>query len=74
MQDCASHVRLELSDGNDETRVAVAAKSRPLIPPKPEPAPDHMGALDLARRVRTNGLTMYAPAAYQEEILRRVDA
>ena len=54
-----------------ETRVAVAAKSRPLIPPKPEPAPDHMGALDLARRVRTNGLTVYAPAAYEEEILRR---
>ena len=35
-----------------ETRVALAAKSRPLMPPKPEPAPDHMGALDLARRMR----------------------
>ena len=54
-----------------ETRVAVAAKSPPLMPPKPEPAPDHMGALDLARRVRTNGLTVYASAAYEEEILRR---
>ena len=54
-----------------ETRVALAARSRPLMPPKPEPAPDDMGALDLARRVRTNGLTVHAPAVYEEEILRR---
>jgi cytochrome P450 len=48
-----------------QTRVA------PLIPPKPDPAPEQMRPLDLARRMRTNGITVYAPIAYEEEVLQR---
>src|SRR5829696_9779327 len=48
-----------------QTRVA------PLIPPKPDPAPEQMRPLDLARRMRTNGITVYAPVAYEEEVLQR---
>jgi cytochrome P450 len=38
---------------------APTAKFRPLTPPRPDPAPDDMSALVLARRMRTNGLTVY---------------
>ena len=42
-----------------------------LIPPAPEPAPDTMGPLELARRMRTNGITPYTRRAYEEEVTQR---
>ena len=50
------------------TAQATLARSAPLVPPKPDPAPDRMGRLEFARRMRTNGITVYAPIAYEEEI------
>src|SRR5689334_16022429 len=41
-----------------------AAELRPLVPPKPDPAPERMSPLELARRMRMNGITVYALAAY----------
>jgi len=42
-----------------------------LVPPAPEPAPDTMGPLELARRMRTNGITPYTRRAYEEEVTQR---
>ena len=50
---------------------ATMAGSDLLIPPVPEPAPDRMGPLEFARRMRTNGITVYARAAYNEEVVQR---
>src|SRR5215207_10513286 len=50
---------------------ATVAGADLLIPPKPDPAPEQMRPLDLARRMRTNGITVYAPIAYEEEVLQR---
>ena len=47
------------------------AQSSLLVPPVPEPAPDVMSPLELARRMRTNGITVYARAAYEEEFIAR---
>ena len=43
----------------------------PLVPPAPEPAPDAMGVLELFRRMRTNGVTVWPRSAYEEEITSR---
>src|SRR5215208_4946737 len=40
-------------------------------PPVPEPAPEGMGGLELFRRMRTNGITVWPRSAYEEEITRR---
>ena len=48
-----------------------ASKLRPLVPPRPDPAPERMSPLELARRMRTNGLTVYSPAAYEDEVVQR---
>src|SRR5215207_1630332 len=45
--------------------------SKRLVPPAPEPAPDTMGPLELARRMRTNGITPYTRRAYEEEVTQR---
>ena len=47
------------------------AGSAPLVPPKPDPAPYGMGLLELGRRLRTNGLSVFAAEAYGEEVLQR---
>ncbi|MFL5182054.1 MAG: cytochrome P450 [Microvirga sp.] len=52
-------------------RQAPLAGSKRLVPPAPEPAPDVVGPFELARRMRTNGVTVYARPAYEEEVLRR---
>ena len=43
----------------------------PFVPPVPSPAPEVMRPLDLFRRMRTNGITVWPPSAYEEEITRR---
>jgi len=55
----------------DVARQAPLAGSKRLVPPTPEPAPDVVGPFELARRMRTNGVTIYARPAYEEELLRR---
>src|SRR3954463_3858593 len=55
----------------DWARQAPLGGSKPLVPPAPEPAPDVVGPFELARRMRTNGVTVYARPAYEEEVLRR---
>src|SRR3954470_5575774 len=45
--------------------------SKRLVPPAPEPAPDTMGPLELARRMRTNGITPYTRRAYEGEVVQR---
>src|SRR5215212_8985201 len=47
------------------------ARSKLLRPPVPEPAPDTMSPLELARRMRTNGITVYARRAYEDELIAR---
>src|SRR5262249_48684448 len=42
----------------------------PFVPPVPSPAPEVMRPLDYFRRMRTNGITVWPPSAYEEEILR----
>src|SRR5215210_3413617 len=37
----------------------------------PEPAPDVLGPFELARRMRTNGISVYARRAYEEEVIER---
>jgi cytochrome P450 len=41
------------------------------VPPVPEPAPDGTGALQLARRMRTNGITAWGRRAYEDEVVAR---
>src|SRR5829696_3539078 len=43
----------------------------PLVPPVPTPAPELMKPFDLFRRMRTNGITVWPPSAYEEEITTR---
>ena len=47
------------------------AQSNLLVPPVPEPAPEVMSPLELARRMRTNGIAVYARAAYEEDFIAR---
>src|SRR5215211_3760056 len=42
-----------------------------LVPSVPEAAPEAIGPLDLFRRMRTNGITVWPRSAYEEEITRR---
>src|SRR5215207_3748710 len=50
---------------------AILRTSKRLVPPAPEPAPDTMGPLELARRMRTNAITPYTRQAYEEEVIQR---
>ena len=50
---------------------ASVAKPKLLRPPVPEPDPDTMSPIELARRMRTNGITVYARRAYEEEVIAR---
>ena len=50
---------------------AILTTSKRLVPPAPEPAPDTMGPLELARRMRANGITPYTRRAYEEEVTQR---
>src|SRR4051794_5968066 len=43
----------------------------PLVPPTPSPAPELVKPFDLFRRMRTNGITVWPPSAYEEEITTR---
>lgn len=42
-----------------------------LVPPRPDPAPPGMGLLELGRRMRANGLSVFAREAYEEDVIRR---
>src|SRR3954465_2406432 len=50
---------------------AILPTSRRLVPPAPEPAPDGMGPFELARRMRTSGVTFYPHRAYEEEVVQQ---
>jgi hypothetical protein len=39
---------------------ALTETAESLVPPTPEPAPDVMGPFELARRMRTNGISVYS--------------
>lgn len=53
------------------TDPSLLTRSKPFVPPVPEPAPDVMGPFEMARRMRLNGITVYGRPAYEEEVLRR---
>ena len=50
---------------------ALTETAESLVPPTPEPAPDLMGPFELARRMRTNGISVYSRRAYEDEVIER---
>ena len=50
---------------------AAVRETGPLVPPAPPPAPEGISALQAARRIRSNPLTLWSARAYEEEVLER---